>query len=116
MARFLTHVDVFRATVPLDAEVGKLPPSKNFIDDTVFKQWTKLGLPPSEVCDDPTFLRRVTIDLAGRLPTLEETQEYLNDKAADKRDKLVDRCSRVPISPTCSRANGTRCCATSGRR
>src|SRR5262245_24035078 len=29
MARFLTHVDVFRATIPLDAEVAKLPAAKN---------------------------------------------------------------------------------------
>lgn len=96
MARFLTHVDVFRATMPLNAEVVKLPPAKNFIDDAVFKQWKKLGLPPSAVCDDATFLRRATIDLAGRLPTLEETQDFLKDSAADKRDKLVDRLLASP--------------------
>ncbi len=91
MVRFQTHVDVFRATVPLGKDVAKLPPAKNFIDDAVFKQWQKLGLPPSPVCDDATFLRRVTIDLAGRLPTLAETQTFRADKAVDKRDQLVDR-------------------------
>ncbi|MSQ96468.1 MAG: DUF1553 domain-containing protein [Gemmataceae bacterium] len=96
MARFLTHVDVFRATVPLGADVGQLPAAKNFIDDAVFKLWKKLGLPPSAVCDDATFLRRVTIDLAGRLPSLEETQSFAADKAADRRDKLVDRLLASP--------------------
>jgi hypothetical protein len=96
MARFLTHVDVFRATIPLGVKIAKLPPAKNFIDEAVFKQWQKLGLPPSAVCDDATFLRRVTIDLAGRLPTLEETQGFHADKAADKRDKLVDRLLASP--------------------
>lgn len=96
MARFLTHVDVFRATIPLNAEIAKLPPAKNFIDDAVFKQWKKLGLPPSPVCDDATYLRRATIDLAGRLPTLEETKEFLADKTADKREKLVDRLLASP--------------------
>jgi len=91
MARFQTAVAVFRATVPLGLPVTNLPPAKSFIDELVQKQWQKLGLPPSPMCDDATFLRRVTIDLAGRLPTLEETKEFLSDQAADKRDKLVDR-------------------------
>lgn len=93
MARFLTHVDVFRATIPLGAEVKNLPPAKNFIDDAVFKQWKKLGLPPSPVCDDATFLRRVTIDLAGRLPTLEEVKAFQADSS---REKLVDRLLASP--------------------
>lgn len=96
MARFQTHVDLCRVTVPLGQSIAKLPPAKNFIDDAVFKQWQKLGLPPSAVCDDATFLRRVTIDLAGRLPTLEETQAFLADKSNDKRDKLVDRLLASP--------------------
>jgi len=96
MARFLTHVDVFRVTIPRGVAVVKLPPSKNFIDDAVFKQWQKLGLPPSAVCDDATFLRRATIDLAGRLPTLDETQTYRADTSADKREKLVDRLLASP--------------------
>ena len=96
MARFLTHVDVFRATIPLGVQVAKLPTAKNFIDDAVFKQWKKLGLPPSAVCDDATFLRRATIDLAGRLPTLEETQTFSGDQSPDKRDKLVDRLLASP--------------------
>ena len=56
---------MFRATIPLGAPVEKVPPSKTFIDDLVFKKLKTVGMPPSEVCDDPTFLRRVTIDIAG---------------------------------------------------
>jgi len=91
MARFQSHVSVFRATVPLGQTVDNLPASKNFIDDQVFKQLKQLGLPPSEVCDDYTFIRRVTIDLCGRLPTPEETKAYVEDKSADKVEKLVDK-------------------------
>ncbi|MGF1582936.1 MAG: DUF1549 domain-containing protein [Gemmataceae bacterium] len=91
MARFQIHVGVFRATIPLDAPMESMPVENNFIDRLVFKQLKSLGLPPSEGCKDSTFLRRVTIDIAGRLPTFEETKKFLADESKDKRAKLVDR-------------------------
>lgn len=90
MVRYQSHVDVFQATIPLGAPVNNLPKSNNFIDDLVFKRLKDLGLPPSEVCDDSTFIRRVMLDIAGRLPTKDETEKFIADKAADKREKLVD--------------------------
>jgi hypothetical protein len=91
MARFQSHVDVLRISVPLGAPVGDLPPAQNFIDELVFKRLKELGLPPSPLCDDSTFLRRVTIDIAGRLPTREETLAFLDEKDPKKHEKLVDR-------------------------
>jgi hypothetical protein len=96
MARYQSHVDVFRATVPLGAPTVNLPPAKNFIDGLVFKKLTELGLPPSAACDDATFLRRATIDIAGRLPTLEETRAFLADTDPGKFEKLVDRLLDSP--------------------
>ncbi|NDE99703.1 MAG: DUF1549 domain-containing protein, partial [Verrucomicrobia bacterium] len=91
MVRYQSKVAVFRATVPLGAPVQHLPVAKNFIDESVFKKLKRIGLPPSEVCDDATFIRRVTLDLAGRLPSADETTAFLADKSAAKRDVLVDR-------------------------
>ena len=91
MARYQTHVAVFRGLVPLGVPVANLPPAKNFVDELVFRRLKTLGLPPSPLADDGTFLRRVTIDIAGRLPTLEETTAYLADAGPDKVEKLVDR-------------------------
>ena len=73
-----------------------MPPAKNFLDELVFRQLNKLGLPPSALCDDSTFIRRVTLDIAGRLPTLDETQKFLADKNADRFEKLVDRLLASP--------------------
>ncbi|MFN4261332.1 MAG: DUF1549 and DUF1553 domain-containing protein [Gemmataceae bacterium] len=96
MTRFQSFVDVFRVTVPLGAPVENLPPAQNFIDELVFQQLRELGLPPSELCDDATFIRRATLDIAGRLPTAEETVQFLADKDAQKHEKLIDRLLDSP--------------------
>jgi hypothetical protein len=90
MARYQGQVGVFRAMVPLGAPVDSLPPSKNFIDDLVFQKLKTLGLPPSQLSDDSTFLRRTGIDIAGRLPTPAETAAFLADADPQKRDKWID--------------------------
>ncbi len=61
------------------------------IDEAVFKKLKTLGVPPSAVCDDGSFIRRVTVDIAGRLPTVDETRQFLADEDPAKRDKLIDR-------------------------
>jgi hypothetical protein len=91
MARYQAHVDVFRATIPLGIPVQNLPKENNFIDKFVFQNLTDLGLPPSDVCDDATFLRRIAIDMLGRLPSETEVAEFLADGATDKRSKLIER-------------------------
>lgn len=90
MIRFQEFVDVFQATIPLGAPVDQLPDAKNFIDEFVFAKLQQLGLPPSEVSDDATFLRRTAIDIAGRLPTPEETSTFLAATNANKRAEWID--------------------------
>lgn len=90
MARYQSQVGVFRASIPLGIEVKNLPPTKNLVDEAVFKKLVVLGVPPSAVCDDATFLRRTSVDISGRLPTPEETQAFLADGDANKRSKWID--------------------------
>lgn len=90
MARYQGQVGVFRASVPLGVPVESTPPPKNFVDELVFKKLKTLGVPPSAVCDDATFLRRSAIDIAGRVPTPEETQKFLADTSPNKRDAWID--------------------------
>lgn len=96
MVRYQDKVATYTAAIPLGAPVSDLPASNNFIDDHVFANLKQLGMPPSPVCDDATFLRRVSLDIAGRLPTEEEAEQFLADDASDKRSKAIDRLLRSP--------------------
>jgi hypothetical protein len=93
MARHMGFVAVFRAIVPHGPPLAEIPDFKpnNKIDELAVAKWKKLGLKPSPTCDDATFIRRITIDLCGRLPTTAEVKAFLDDSAADKRAKLIDK-------------------------
>ena len=90
MIRFQGQVTVFRAHIPLGIEVTELPPEKNYVDRHVFGKLKRLGIPPSESSIDSVFIRRVFLDVIGRLPTAEQARLFVEDKDPAKRDKLVD--------------------------
>lgn len=90
MVRFQEHIGVFMAMIPHGHEVTELPQPKNFIDEQIFQQLRTLGLPPSGESSDGEFVRRITLGIAGRLPTLEETEAFLADSDPDKRAKKID--------------------------
>lgn len=90
MVRYQSKVSVFNASVPLGAEIRELPPSRNFVDDSVFANLKELGVPPSPICDDATFLRRVSLDIAGRVPTDEERTTFFASQEANKRELAID--------------------------
>jgi hypothetical protein len=66
------------------------PPANNFIDRLVFERLEKLRIAPSDLCDDETFLRRVTLDLVARPPTVAEYEAFMADSAPDKRARKID--------------------------
>ena len=96
MVRFQGAVAVFTAAVPLGSDVQELPPTNSFVDKHVFANLSQIGIPPSPVCDDATFLRRATLDITGRLPTSQQTNTFLADTSGDKRNRLVDDLLRSP--------------------
>ncbi len=67
------------------------PPAANYIDELVFDRLKKLRIAPSELCDDATFLRRVTLDLAARPPTVAEFESFLADSHPGKRAAKIDQ-------------------------
>lgn len=61
------------------------------IDEIVFGRLKELGIKPAKLCSDGVFLRRVYMNIIGTLPTAEEAREFLEDKASNKRQVLIDR-------------------------
>ncbi|MFG0262720.1 MAG: DUF1549 and DUF1553 domain-containing protein, partial [Novipirellula sp. JB048] len=96
MVRYQGKVSVHNASIPLAAEVAKLPQAKNFIDEHIFSNLKELGIPPSPPCDDSTFLRRVTLDIAGRLPREAETEAFLANSDEDRREQVIEALLRSP--------------------
>ncbi len=101
MTRYMGQVAVFLSLVPHGEplqEIANFTP-KSEIDRLVVEKWKKLGLKPSPLVDDATFLRRATLDLCGRLPTSVEVRTFLNDATATKREAAVDRLLESPDYP-----------------
>ena len=96
-AFLMARYDTFTAgrqflVLPKDVQY-QVPESKpvNYIDQFVDAKLQKLRIVPSGLCDDETFLRRITIDVTGLLPTEEEYAEFMADKDPNKRAKAIDR-------------------------
>ncbi|WP_149499775.1 DUF1549 domain-containing protein [Roseiconus lacunae] len=93
MARYNGWVAVFRAEIPRQGIVSpkQIASLDHPVDQAVRRKLASLGIEPSPPCDDSTFLRRATIDICGRLPTLEETEAFIADSQSEKRSHLIDR-------------------------
>lgn len=85
--------------LPVSDRVGpRYPavPTPTKIDELVVAKLRKLGIVPSEVCTDADFLRRLSLDLTGTLPTAAEVAAFLADQSADKRARKVDELLERP--------------------
>ena len=98
MARFMGQVAVFTAILPHGVPLTHIDnfQPRNYIDELTHEKWKKLGLTPTPVCDDATFIRRVTLDANGRLPTTKEVREFLADQNPSKRSEWIDRLLDSP--------------------
>jgi hypothetical protein len=67
------------------------------IDRFINAKLNKLSLIPSELCTDAEFLRRVSIDMTGTLPTPDEVKSFLADKSKDKRNRKIEELLQRPI-------------------
>lgn len=73
--------------IPRDPNVAQ---AAAVIDKGVLMALEKAGQKPNALASDEQFIRRVYLDLAGRIPTREETMAFLADTSSSKRAKVID--------------------------
>lgn len=86
--------------VPLELPAGftyPKVPEVNYVDREVFARLRLLNMAPSELSADEEFLRRVTVDTIGQLPTPDEVRAFLADTRPDKRVRKIDELLRHPL-------------------
>ena len=100
MISYQDRVAVARVLVPFPNKVEAKSyahlPRTNYIDDRVYAKLAALRLPVSAPAGDLEYIRRVTLDLTGALPTPEAARAFAADKDAKKREKLVDALMAKP--------------------
>jgi hypothetical protein len=81
-------------------EISLVPPQdiprKNFIDNILFDRMARDNIQSAPICTDAEFIRRVYLDITGRIPSATDVTAFLADTSANKRDALVDRLVGSP--------------------
>ncbi len=100
MARYMNSIATCQVIIPHgaalpDEEYNSLP-QNNYIDPLVWSKLRQLNLKPSAPIADEKFLRRVYLDVIGRLPTPTEIRQFLADTATDRRSRLIDQLLQRP--------------------
>jgi hypothetical protein len=92
MVRFEGQAEIVPVVVPYAATVDLTGwTDNNFIDRLAAAKFREVGISPSPLCDDATFLRRAYLDATGTLPTPEQAVAFLDSKEPNKRAKLIDQ-------------------------
>jgi hypothetical protein len=96
MVRFGNQIGVYYGAVPRSNDksvpintIGD-PARLSKIDRHLLIGWRRLGISPSQLATDATFIRRASLDICGTLPTTKEVTDYLADTRSDKRKRLID--------------------------
>jgi hypothetical protein len=66
------------------------------VDQVLAERWAKAGIEPAQRSDDAEFLRRASLDLTGKVPSVGVVRRFLADATPDKRRVLIERLLRDP--------------------
>jgi hypothetical protein len=72
-----------------------LPPARNVIDEWIFRKLSQDGVEPAPMTTDNEFLRRIYLDLTGRIPTLEQADAFLNGRT-QTRAQVIEQLLASP--------------------
>ena len=93
IVRYIQHVESVTLTFVRDVEgfAWNQPTENNYIDRLVHAKLKQLKYLPSDLCRDDEFIRRVSLDVTGQLPSVEMIEQFLAESSPDKRSRLIDQ-------------------------
>jgi len=94
--RIAKIASTFSREAPARAASADSIPQRNFIDQEIFGKLIKLGVPSAQLSSDAEFLRRIYLDLTGRIPSSDDVRAFLADSSPDKRDAMIDKLMYSP--------------------
>jgi len=95
-SRIATEVASRLPAVAFKDSGGRPAESDNVIDKQLFEVWRQNSVTPANRTNDFEFIRRVTVDLTGRIPTAARVQAFVADGDPNKRTKLIDELLASP--------------------
>lgn len=66
------------------------------LDQMIEHRWRERNIIPAPLADDAEFFRRISLDIAGRIPRPSEVHAFLDDPAPDKRRRAIERLLESP--------------------
>ena len=81
---------LFSCTKTMVAPTRQVSSSTKHLDRYINAALKREGIQPSKMSEDAEFLRRVHLDLTGKIPTPEEVLDFLKDGSSNKRQKKID--------------------------
>src|SRR5262249_19759291 len=105
MVRYADQMTVFYGTVPhtrkryenlVSLTTWEKVNRGSSIDRHLVANWKRLGVEPSAPASEEEFIRRVSLDICGTLPTPQEVKAYLADTGPGKRARLIDQLLKRP--------------------
>jgi hypothetical protein len=97
MIRYRSEPTVALVLVPRSGKIDGPPTvASNFIDKHILAKLKLLNTPSAPLADDLTFLRRVSLDVTGELPTPADIRAFRADKNPDKRARKIDELLNRP--------------------
>ena len=94
-----TNQALSRSTRPgkkSEAVLASTLPTRNFIDEEIFGTLTTKNVPSAALSTDEEFIRRVTLDLTGKLPSPSDIRAFVAADSTTKRDDAIDKLLGSP--------------------
>ena len=95
-ARTFSALSMLLAAFVAPLAADEVADAASRVDQLIARRWEAEGVSPASIADDAEFMRRIYLDLAGKIPPVMEVREFLADQDPGKRRRLADELLESP--------------------